>query len=80
MKLLFFQVYTTPNTNEIVADLDIKFSSSEDSEISISLLKVGASISEITFGGQIRIVLKPLINDLPFIGGVQVSYKAYNIK
>ena len=67
------QVYSTPTDNEIVFDIGIRFTSSADSEISISLLKVGASISEISFGGNIRVILKPLIGDVPIIGGVQVK-------
>jgi hypothetical protein len=67
------KVYTTPGDNEVVMDLDLKFSSSSDSQISISLLKVGASIADINFGGQIRIILKPIISELPIVGGVQVS-------
>jgi hypothetical protein len=38
-----------------------------------SLKGISARISEFSLRGMLRIVFKPLISDLPLIGGVQVG-------
>ena len=76
----YSKVYSNVSSaNEIVVDFELKFDSSEDSEISISLFRVGASISEIGFGGKIRVILKPLISEVPIVGGVQVLQFTLNL-
>lgn len=54
-------------------DVEVSFASAANSRVSIVLMKIGASLSEIIFKGNLRIIMKPVLDDLPFIGGIQVS-------
>ncbi len=56
--------------SEIILDADLEYAG--DAEVAISLMSLPASISNLQLMGNIRIVLKPLIDDIPIIGGIQV--------
>merc|ERR1719244_2431941 len=60
------------NRNEIVMDMDIVFAS--DLEVMFSLKGIRANISEFSLRGMLRVVFKPLISEIPLIGGVQVYF------
>ena len=53
-------------------DVEVSFASADNSRVSITLMKIGASLSDIILKGKLRIIMKPVIDDLPFVGGVQV--------
>ena len=53
-------------------DLDLIFAS--DCDIKFSLKKISAKIGDFSLRGLLRVVLKPLITDVPLIGGVQVYF------
>ena len=57
---------------EIIMDVDIIFAS--DLEIVFKIKGISAKVSDFGLRGMARIVLKPLINDIPLIGGVQVYF------
>ncbi len=58
-------------TKEITLDLDLEYGG--DAEVVISLMSLPASVSNLQLMGRVRVVLKPLIDDIPIIGGIQVS-------
>ena len=71
------KVYDTRNNTEtinnvIVADCDVVYKG--ESKITFSVQGLLAEISNIKFHGMIRIQLQPLINEIPFIGGVEVFF------
>ena len=53
-------------------DLDLVFAS--DCDIKFSLKKISAKIGDFSLRGLLRVVFKPLITDVPLIGGVQVYF------
>ena len=58
--------------DEIIMDLDLVFAS--DCDIKFSLKKISAKIGDFSLRGLLRVVFKPLITDVPLIGGVQVYF------
>jgi len=60
------------NRNEIIMDLDIVFAS--DLEVVFSVKGIKAKVSEFSLRGMLRVVFKPLISEIPLIGGVQVYF------
>ena len=57
---------------EIIMDLDLIFAS--DCDIKFSVKNVKAKISDFSLRGLLRIVFKPLVTEIPLIGGVQVYF------
>ena len=57
---------------EIIMDVDLVFAS--DMEIVFKVKGIPAKISDFGLRGMARIVLKPLISQIPLIGGVQVYF------
>ena len=57
-------------------DLDILFES--DCEISLcirrSIGKISASIRDFTFKGLIQVAFRPLLSEIPIIGGIEVYF------
>lgn len=58
--------------DEIIMDLDLVFAS--DCDIKFSLKKISAKIGDFSLRGLLRVVFKPLISDVPLVGGVQVYF------
>lgn len=58
--------------NEIIMDLDIVFAS--DMEVVFKVSPVTARVYDFSLRGMVRVVLKPLISEIPLIGGVQVYF------
>ena len=58
--------------DEIIMDLDLVFAS--DCDIKFSLKKITAKINDFSLRGVVRVVLKPLITEIPLIGGIQVYF------
>ncbi|XP_052265318.1 extended synaptotagmin-2-like isoform X2 [Dreissena polymorpha] len=67
------KVYTEKvKRDEIYMDLDIIYSS--DCEIEVKLKGVSAGIKDLQLHGTVRVILKPLINQAPFFGGISVFF------
>ena len=66
------QVYDNKVTSrkEIIMDMDIVFAS--DLEVVFAVKAIKARVSDFSMRGMVRVVLKPLISEIPLIGGVQV--------
>ena len=58
--------------NQIIMDLDLTFAS--DCDIEFSIKGVSSGIKDINLRGMLRVELKPLISDIPLVGGVQVYF------
>jgi len=58
--------------NEIIMDLEVTWAG--DSEIQVSIKGIKASILDLYIHGHLRVVLKPLIHNLPLVGGIQVYF------
>lgn len=58
--------------NEIIVDMDLVFAS--DCDIKFCLGKMKAKIMDFSLRGMIRIVLKPIVNEIPLIGGLQAYF------
>ena len=58
--------------DEIIMDLDLVFAS--DCDIKFGVKKMTAKLQDLSLRGLVRVVLKPLITDIPLIGGVQVYF------
>uniref|UniRef100_A0A336MS91 CSON005702 protein n=1 Tax=Culicoides sonorensis TaxID=179676 RepID=A0A336MS91_CULSO len=58
--------------NEIIMDLDIFYSG--DCDITFTLGAMRGGIKDFQIHGMVRIVMKPLISAMPFIGGLQIFF------
>ena len=58
--------------DEIILDLDLVFAS--DCDIKFCLKKLTAKIGDFSLRGLLRVVFKPLITEIPIIGGIQVYF------
>ncbi len=56
--------------NEIIMDMDLVFAS--DCDIKFSVGKIKAKIMDFSLRGLLRVVFKPIVTEIPLIGGVQV--------
>jgi len=63
---------TNTSRKEIILDVDLVFAS--DLEIVFKIKGISAKVSDFGLRGMARIVLKPLISQIPLIGGVQVYF------
>ena len=59
-------------SEEVILDLDLQYSG--DAKIIFSVQGLFAEISSIKFQGIMRAQLKPLVNCVPFIGGVELYF------
>jgi len=68
------KVYDEKRTdrNEIIMDLEVIYAG--DCDFRFSLAKIKAGIKDLQLSGTLRLVLKPLINQVPLIGGVQYFF------
>ena len=58
--------------DEIMMDLDLEFASNE-LDIEVSLIQ-SVKISDFSFRGTLRLVLKPLLTEKPLIGGIEIYF------
>jgi len=63
---------TNVSRKEIILDVDLVFAS--DLEVVFKVKGIAAKVSDFGLRGMARIVLKPLISQIPLIGGVQVYF------
>ena len=52
--------------------MDLEVTWAGDCDIQVSIKGMKASILDLYIHGQLRVVLKPLIHNLPLVGGIQV--------
>ncbi|KAG8234694.1 hypothetical protein J437_LFUL015348 [Ladona fulva] len=58
--------------NEIIMDLDIFYAG--DCDISFSIGGIKGGIKDFQIHGLVRVVMKPLIREMPLVGGLQVFF------
>lgn len=58
--------------NEIIMDVDLYYTS--DSDISFQLAGVRGGVKHFQIQGTVRVVMKPLINKMPLVGGLQIFF------
>lgn len=58
--------------DEIIMDMDLIFAS--DCNIKFRLAKMSAALKDFEIYGRIRVIMKPLISKIPFIGGLTVCF------
>lgn len=58
--------------NEIIMDLDIFYAG--DCDISFSIGGIKGGIKDFQIHGMIRVVMKPLIREMPLVGGLQLFF------
>ncbi|XP_042885011.1 extended synaptotagmin-1-like isoform X1 [Penaeus japonicus] len=66
------KVYESSSRHRITMDVNIVFAGNNSFEVSFSGVKFG--IKELELAGQMRIIITPVLNQLPFIGGFQVFF------
>ncbi|KAL1513440.1 hypothetical protein ABEB36_002851 [Hypothenemus hampei] len=65
-------VFENVSDNEIVLDLDVSYAG--DCDIILKYSKVTGGIKNFQLYGRLRVVLKPLINELPLAGGIEAFF------
>lgn len=58
--------------NEIILDIDLFYAS--DCDINFQLAGMKAGIKDFQIHGTLRVIMKPLINKIPLIGGLQIFF------
>ncbi|XP_057327423.1 extended synaptotagmin-3 isoform X2 [Microplitis mediator] len=58
--------------NEIIMDCDILYAG--DCDISFALSNIKGGIRDFQLRGMLRVVLKPMLNTMPLVGGVQLFF------
>ncbi|XP_071446614.1 extended synaptotagmin-2-B isoform X2 [Hetaerina americana] len=58
--------------NEIIMDLDIFYAG--DCDISFSIGAIKGGIKDFQIHGMVRVVMKPLIREMPLVGGLQIFF------
>ncbi|XP_059621381.1 extended synaptotagmin-2 isoform X2 [Phlebotomus argentipes] len=58
--------------NEIIMDLDLFYAS--DCDINFNLGGMKGGIKDFQIHGMVRVVMKPLINKMPLVGGLQIFF------
>uniref|UniRef100_A0A1L8DZP3 Putative synaptotagmin-like mitochondrial-lipid-binding domain protein n=2 Tax=Nyssomyia neivai TaxID=330878 RepID=A0A1L8DZP3_9DIPT len=58
--------------NEIIMDLDLFYAS--DCDINFNLGGMRGGIKDFQIHGMVRVVMKPLINKMPLVGGLQIFF------
>lgn len=66
------KVYDDTSRHEIILDTDMVYAGDCKFEVAISKLKAG--IKDLQIAGRLRIVMKPLVRQIPLVGGVQVFF------
>lgn len=66
------KVYSQLRRDEIYMDLELNYAS--DAEITVSIKGINAGLKDLRLHGTLRVVMKPLINKIPMIGGMLVFF------
>lgn len=66
------KVYDDTSLHEIIMDMDIIYAG--DCKFEVSVSKISAGIKDVQLSGRMRVVMKPLVHQIPLIGGLQVFF------
>lgn len=67
------KTYTdTVKRDEVILDVDIALAS--DAELTVSVRNITAGVKDIMVQGSVRIVMRPLVNKMPIIGGLSIFF------
>ncbi|XP_042220254.1 extended synaptotagmin-1-like isoform X7 [Homarus americanus] len=66
------KVYDDTSRHEIIMDMDFAYAGDCKFEVSVSKFKMGIKDLQIT--GRMRVVMKPLVRQIPLVGGLQVFF------
>ncbi|XP_042884994.1 extended synaptotagmin-2-A-like isoform X8 [Penaeus japonicus] len=66
------KVYDDTSRHEIIMDMDFAYAGDCKFEVSVSKFKMG--IKDLQISGRLRIVMKPLVRQIPLVGGLQVFF------
>ncbi|XP_070001630.1 extended synaptotagmin-2 isoform X3 [Penaeus vannamei] len=66
------KVYDDTSRHEIIMDMDFAYAGDCKFEVSVSKFKMG--IKDLQISGRLRIMMKPLVRQIPLVGGLQVFF------
>ncbi|KAB7501178.1 Extended synaptotagmin-2 [Armadillidium nasatum] len=66
------KVYDDTSRHEIILDADFIYAGDCKFEVAVSKFKAG--IKDLQISGRIRVVMKPLVRQIPLVGGLQVFF------
>ncbi|XP_068219497.1 extended synaptotagmin-2-B [Palaemon carinicauda] len=66
------KVYDDTSRHEIIMDMDFAYAGDCKFEVSVSKFKMG--IKDLRICGKMRVVMKPLVKQIPLVGGLQVFF------
>ncbi|XP_063847083.1 extended synaptotagmin-2-B-like isoform X8 [Scylla paramamosain] len=66
------KVYDDTSRHEIIMDMDFAYAGDCKFEVSVSKFKMG--IKDLQISGRMRVVMKPLVRQIPLVGGLQVFF------
>ncbi|XP_066980781.1 extended synaptotagmin-2 isoform X14 [Macrobrachium rosenbergii] len=66
------KVYDDTSRHEIIMDMDVAYAGDCKFEVSVSKFKMG--IKDLRICGKMRVVMKPLVKQIPLVGGLQVFF------
>lgn len=71
-RLSGIKVYDDTSRHEIIMDMDVAYAGDCKFEVSVSKFKMG--IKDLRICGKMRVVMKPLVRQIPLVGGLQVFF------
>lgn len=66
------KVYDDTSRHEIIMDMDFAYAGDCKFEVSVAKFKMG--IKDLQISGRMRVVMKPLVRQIPLVGGLQVFF------
>ncbi|XP_047484093.1 LOW QUALITY PROTEIN: extended synaptotagmin-1-like [Penaeus chinensis] len=66
------KVYDDTSRHEIIMDMDFAYAGDCKFEVSVSKFKMG--IKDLQISGRLRVMMKPLVKQIPLVGGLQVFF------
>ncbi|XP_053633572.1 extended synaptotagmin-2-B isoform X4 [Cherax quadricarinatus] len=66
------KVYDDTSRHEIIMDMDFAYAGDCKFEVSVSKFKMG--IKDLQISGRMRVMMKPLVRQIPLVGGLQVFF------
>ena len=58
---------------KVIIQTNFKLRFHSQLQVTFSMLKISASVSDVQFEAKVRVILKPLVGLIPIVGGVQES-------
>ncbi|XP_076060219.1 extended synaptotagmin-like protein 2 isoform X3 [Oratosquilla oratoria] len=66
------KVYDDTSRHEIIMDADFAYAG--DCKFEVRMARIRAGIKDLQISGRIRVVMKPLVRQVPLVGGLQVFF------